>query len=94
MAGATGSGKAFAQQPGAAAGLKADLHLRESAVEPGAQLLHPPAGGRGLEEEALVQGFHQGAFAGLIRPANQGEAGMEGELEVFVLAHLAQHRMA
>ena len=63
-------------------------------MEPRAQLLHPPAGGRGLEKEALVQGFHQGAFARLIGAANQGEAGMEGELEVFVLAHLAQHRMA
>jgi hypothetical protein len=41
-----------------------------------------------------VQGFHHGAFACLIGATNQGEAGMEGELEVFVLAHLAQHRMA
>ena len=93
LAGATGSGKAFAQQPGASACLKANLHLRQPAVEPRAQLLYSPARGRGLQEEALVQGFHQGAFARLIGAANQGEARMEGELEVFVLAHLAQHRV-
>ena len=91
MAGAAGSGEALAQQPFAAPGLKTDLHLRQAAVQPGTQVVDPAPRCRGLEKQPLVQGFHHGAFAGLIGAPDQGDVGIEAELQVLVLPHLAQH---
>ena len=90
-AGATGSGKPFAQLPTAAACLEADLHLRQAGMEARSQLFHTAACGARLEEQAFVERFHHSALAGLVGPTDQGEAGIKAQLQQLVLADMAQN---
>ena len=87
---AAATAEAFGQLPAIAAGLERQLHLGMAGVETGAQLLHRRAGGRGPQEQGAVQSFYQGALARLVRPADQGEPGRKGHLQVAVETHLAQ----
>ena len=59
-------------------------------MQAGAHFVYRPARGSGLEEQHLVQSLHDRALARLIGAAQQGEAGIELELELLVQAHLAQ----
>ena len=59
-------------------------------MQAGAHFVYRPARGSGLQEQHLVQSLHDRALARLIGAAQQGEAGIELELELLVQAHLAQ----
>ncbi len=82
--------EALNQGPALAAGGKGQLHLGLAQVQARLQGLHGRARGRGPQEQAAVQGLHQGAFAGLVGAADQGQARAEVQGQVAMDADVLQ----
>ena len=87
---AGGPTEAFQHGPGLAAGGKGQLHLGLAQVQARLQGLHRRARGRGPQEQAAVQGLHQGAFARLVGTADQGQPRAELQGQVAMDADVLQ----
>ncbi len=90
QAGVAAAAEGFHQGVALAARLELQLHFRLTRMQQGDHALVQFGGAFGLEEEGAVRGFHEGAFAGLVRPADQRALRVQFHAQVAVAAVVAE----